>query len=398
MAPLDGRWAPSRFHKELQRAIAFRAYISILRSGVKKKQTQESILERLYHQGETNEHGELVQEPLVDQAIKGEGQFQGLCDRHSYINIAASGERKHEERLVVQDCFSRSLTVRFVIGESFTRESLSLAKLSDNKKLVSGRTLREGAERAERNGRKAYEYALEFLDENCELPPGKTMEDYDNFVLTKMYQDFKGNEDSSGTVAGSMRPQDFIFDGWFAFRLYGPVVDENMVEYKTDVFSNPPDDLDIKEEDDDLDIKGPPVASAVAFSSVARKRLAVKGPFLPNMPENEKQHVMKIVLERVDCRGRLQQAEIESLQLKAQSIEKRMGMELQIALGVAKDDPEHESWKEYRSLQSELTECWNQIEQKHAENKKRDAYESEVVNEYLSTVTSKKFRFDPKPI
>lgn len=202
---------------------------------MKKKQTQESILERLYHHGERNEHGEVVQEALVDQAIKGEGQFQGLCDRHSYINIAASGERKHEERLVVQDCFSRSLTIRFVIGESFTRESLSLAKLSDNNKLVTGRTLREGAERAEKNGRRAYEFALEFLDENCELPVGKTMEDYDNYILTKMYQDQKGSEE--GTTTAALRPHDYIFDGWFAFRLYGPVVDESMVEYKTDAFS-----------------------------------------------------------------------------------------------------------------------------------------------------------------
>jgi hypothetical protein len=206
-------------------------------------------LERLYHNGETNEHGELVQEPLVDQAIKGVGQFSGFCDRHSYISIdGGTGERKHEDRLVVHDCFSRSLTIRFVIGESFTKESLSLAKLSDNKKMVSGRTLREGAERAERNGRKAYEFALEFLDENCEVPAGKTLEDYDNYVLSMMYKDQKaGNNraenDPDTTSAGSMKPNDWIFDGWFAFRLYGPVVDESMTEYKTDAFANPPEDL-----------------------------------------------------------------------------------------------------------------------------------------------------------
>ena len=185
MAPLDGRWAPSRYHKELQRAIAFRSYVSILRSGVRKKQTQESMLERLYHKGETNEHGEQVQEPLVDQAIKGSGQFTGLCDRHSYISIdGGTGERKEEVRLVVQDCFTRTLSVRFIIGESFTRESLSLAKLSDNKKLVSGRTLRAAAELAHRNGKKAYEYAMDFLDENLELPPNKSVDDYDTYVLT----------------------------------------------------------------------------------------------------------------------------------------------------------------------------------------------------------------------
>jgi len=281
MAPLDGRWAPSRYHKELQRAIAFRSYISILRSGIKKKQTQESILERLYHNGETNEHGELVQEPLVDQAIKGVGQFQGLCDKHSYISIdGGTGERKHDERLVIQDCFSRSLTVRFVIGESVTKESLSLAKLSDNKKMVSGRTLREGAERAERNGRKAYELALEFLDENCEVPDGKTIEDYDNFILSMMWKDHKagGRDGNEGEeVSAVMKPNDWIFDGWFAFRLYGPVVDEKMTEYKTDAFANPPEELlSVKEEEDEPESK---VAVGTAAPSYAgRKRLSTKGP------------------------------------------------------------------------------------------------------------------------
>lgn len=93
---------------------------------------------------------------------------------------------------------------------------------------------------------------------------------------------------------------------------------------------------------------------------------------------------MKIVMERVETRGRLQQAEIDSLHLKAASIQKRMEMELQIALSLAKSDPEHESWKQFRTLQDSLTECWNQIELKHDENKKRDACESEIVHDYLS--------------
>jgi len=116
------------------------------------------------------------------------------------------------------------------------------------------------------------------------------------------------------------------------------------------------------------------------------------------MQDSEKHNALQVVMERVEARGRLHQAEINSLHLKAESIQKRMEMELQIALSVGKEDPNHESWKHYRSLQSELAECWVAVEQKHTENKKRDAYESEIINEHLANITLKKFRFDPKPI
>ncbi|KAL7571999.1 hypothetical protein ACA910_001655 [Epithemia clementina (nom. ined.)] len=418
MAPLDGRWAPSRYHKELQRAIAFRSYISILRSGVRKKQTQESILERLFHKGETNEHGEQIQGPLVDQAIKGAGQFCGLCDRHSYISIdGGTGERKEEVRLVVQDCFTRTLSVRFVIGESFTRESLSMAKLSDNKKLVSGRTLRAGAEVAHRNGKKAYEYAMDFLDENMELPANKTVDDYDTYILTMMWKDQKQSRsvptDQEDQVSNAneigVPPTDWIFDGWFAFRLYGPIVDETMLEYKTDAFADPPDVMHDDDDEEDGKVKADPAVtyhlSATPTTTGAttpahsRKRMTKlpPGPFPPHLSEEEKRHVLNVVLQRVDTRERMLQAEILSLQKKAESIGKTMEMELKIALAVASEDPNHESWREYRVLQRELTQIWTDIEQKHKENKTRDAYECEVVNEYLSAVTYKRFRFDPKP-
>lgn len=426
MAPLDGRWAPSRYHKELQRAIAFRSFISILRSGVRKKQTQESILERLYHKGETNEHGELVQEALVDQAIKGVGQFVGLCDRHSYISIdGGTGERNEEVRLVVQDCFTRTLSVRFVFGESFTRESLSLAKLSDNKKLVSGRTLRAGAEIAHRNGKKAYEYAMDFLDENLELPPNKTIEDYDNYILTMMYKDQKQMQTAAAKPPNmspepeqhdiGVRPADWIFDGWFAFRLYGPIVDESMLEYKTDAFADPPEINDDDEEDDGKvklengNSLAAPSAGINATPTRKRWNKLPPGPFPPHLSEEDKRHAMDLVLQRVATRERLAQAEIESLLKKTESLSRSMEMELKIALTTSPlhhhnntNNTNHhhhqqESWGEYRKLQRELAVLWELIEMKHKETKHRDAYECEVVNEYLSLVTTKKFRFDPKP-
>ena len=427
MAPLDGRWAPSRYHKELQRAIVFRSYVSILRSGVRKKQTQEAILERLFHKGETNEHGEQVQEPLVHQAVQGSGQFTGLCDRHSYISIdGGTGERKEEVRLVVQDCFTRTLSVRFVIGESFTRDSLSLAKLSDNKKLVSGRTLRAGAETAHRNGRKAYEFAVEFLDENLELPPNKTVEDYDTYILTMMWKDQKqraiqdplledqqqsSSSNNNKTPDIGTPPSDWIFDGWVAFRLYGPVVDESMTEYKTDIFADPLDSLPEDEEDaeEGRTIKSEsgltsvvPMAApaAVATPATTRKRMVrtPQGPFPPHLTEEGKRHVLDLVLQRVATRERLLQAEITSLQKKAESLSKSMEMELKIALAVASDDPNHQAWSEYRTMQRDLKQVWADIEQKHKDNKTRDAYECEIVNEYLGVATVKKFRFDPKVI
>jgi hypothetical protein len=102
-----------------------------------------------------------------------------------------------------------------------------------------------------------------------------------------------------------------------------------------------------------------------------------------NIPDNEKQNVMKIVLER-GRQGTSTTSRDQLVTAQSGNIQKTMEMELNIALSIAKEDPTHESWKEYRILQRELADCWSRIEQKHVENKKRDAYESEIVNYYLS--------------
>ena len=233
-----------------------------------------------------------------------------------------------------------------------------------------------------------------------------------NRTTSSDQQEDQANNNTDSQEIG-IPPTDWIFDGWFAFRLYGPLVDESMLEYKTDAFADPPDILPEDDDDEDVKIKGengllsahPSTGgmtttsgtSTTASSSRKRSARPLLGPFSPHMSDDEKRHAMDIVLQRIATREQLAHSEIATLQQRAESVSKSMEMELKIALSVASEDPNHESWREYRTMQRQLTQIWTDIEQKHKENKTRDVQDSELVNEYLSAVTVKKFRFDPKP-
>jgi hypothetical protein len=222
----------------------------------------------------------------ADHLLKGMGRFERLWDKEPLINNAASNaEMQLPFNLVMKDEFSRDGSKRLFVGSSFTPLSVKSTGMSCRTPIV-GRTLLATAQRVLKNWKKALAFGKLFLLSDGTLPSGKREEDYDAYVLQSMFTLLKGRDayddpvisldedvddaDGEGIVANGERsgaateaetqqglletnletlldstepvgnplesesevpvppdattvmPPDFIFQGFVAFKLFGP--------------------------------------------------------------------------------------------------------------------------------------------------------------------------------
>ena len=245
--------APSVVIKELQRLGAFMAGVIIYKEKTKLGSTRESRYRDLFHGVGRDDVS------IVDQIIAGKGVFAGLYDKEDLNNnVASNAGRSEGTQLVLKPSVSRDLKRRLTVGEEITKALIQqLSKTG--KALVTGRTLKKQDDAVIRNGKKALSIALKYLDKKSELEPsGQKMEDYETHILDQMYLlldgkfDLTGPEESNNDddddddngvgsnnevrVGGILqgRPENWIFHGYYAFLLCGPMA---APEYRADIWA-----------------------------------------------------------------------------------------------------------------------------------------------------------------
>jgi hypothetical protein len=199
--------------------------------------------------------------------MKGLFQFEGLWDKvdDDVAAIVGGSDSVENEasttstrpKLLLKRNIHRQDDKDFTAGRSFTAHSISVSSQNGGT-LVSGRTLMAQVRSTIRTCKKALSFAVAFFNgienmKTLKYPSGKNEDDFDTFVLSGMFNFLKGNqgltdleweqlEDSDGSheatttinVASedneantSTMPHDYIFNGWYAFKCFGPTAAAN---------------------------------------------------------------------------------------------------------------------------------------------------------------------------
>ena len=193
--------ACSFWQKEIQRCISFSAYETVFGMKQMSKESQDEKMYELYH-GTPDPNNV----SYVTLCIEGKNQFAHLWD-----NVG-----QNTMKLRMKQSFIRCARTTLVVNESITGEFLSRVKLnSESGSLLKGRTVRTQAQLALLNTKKAFAYALGFLQgpPEYEYPSGQNEDDLDTIVMEKMYADEYGVE--------AEFDKEWIFPGWLAFKCFG---------------------------------------------------------------------------------------------------------------------------------------------------------------------------------
>jgi hypothetical protein len=250
---------PSFVVKELQRIIAAVAY-SKLPSKSCTVQKQEELLYGFVHGDKTNP----LSMSQISQFVQGRGAFANAFD-------VMTGANSHD--LLLKDVLTpgRDELTLITVGTGpgcIQEEVLKCATLPKKGKaanVLTGRTIHKQAMTVVANFRCAVAEGLKFLNSDGSLPSGTTKEDYYNFVRERMYHEMKGQTSKNGDPPGAAvknngsggsgsngkavyddfmsaendcdgyegkMPDDWIFDGYMAFVLFGPFgADEDKLDW-----------------------------------------------------------------------------------------------------------------------------------------------------------------------
>jgi hypothetical protein len=169
--------------KEAQAVIAFAIYESIHRyTGTKKKKDIALEMGKRFHgdPDNTDSIGEL------QKFLKAEGVLSGILTEDEQVSATGTGDREWMVHPFLTRCPGS-----VVVGSSLPQERLERAT-NTSRALISGRALKEKAEKVAENCRKAIVFAEEYLKKgNGNLHTGHTIEDYLHFVLIRMKEELK---------------------------------------------------------------------------------------------------------------------------------------------------------------------------------------------------------------
>jgi hypothetical protein len=215
--------AQPRITKEMQRLIAVAALDKVYSTNKTSLVKMREKMAELFHgTGDENNVS------LVELCLDGKMQFEHLWDR----NEAMSDGTDEAGALVLKQSISRDFQTQYISKVAFTEESLR-ASTSLIVKNISGRTLLNMANNALSNLKKANAYALQFLTVELKLPSGKTEVDLDICILEMMFTELKGRRssdpdeqecDDESAQSGELNVSTgWMFNGWFAFKCFGPM-------------------------------------------------------------------------------------------------------------------------------------------------------------------------------
>jgi hypothetical protein len=243
----------SALMKELQRTVAFRAYNSILTSGNSKSAKElQSKVHTLYFGNPRDEDSM----GYAEQLCNGMSSFSAMFEKEEDL---AKGTIK----LVMKNVY-HCLQDTIVVSTNRKDKGINMAVLSskglNNIAQITARSVWDFGKAVEKNGKKVLALLKDSEYADGKIPSGKTYEDYLLFIREAMYNDFKsdstaavataadddeddtsihsetnGNGDADSATDGMK--DSWMFPGYIAFALWGPIMPETLDEsYKAEAF------------------------------------------------------------------------------------------------------------------------------------------------------------------
>jgi len=175
-------------------------------------------------------HGTESHQSVLDHFLSGEGPCFAAFEKATIeVNRAGNDCRaKDGHVLELKPLLHRDPNGRLcVFDPGFAREAICNHKEGQ---LVTGRILCDKALQVVANYKHALKHHNSFVDATKNEPAGTTLEDMIDWVLRKMHVEFKGGRVKPTGRAGRNRtpveeddmPPNCIFNGFFAFLLFGP--------------------------------------------------------------------------------------------------------------------------------------------------------------------------------
>jgi len=174
-------------------------------------------------------HGTESHQSVLDLFLQGNGPYFAAFEKVPIeVNRAGNDSRTDGYMWELKPLLHREPNGRLCVHDpGFTREALRLQK--DGQPL-SGRILYDKALQVVANYKHALKHYNTFVVANKDKPSGTTIEDMAEWVLRKMHVEFKGGRvKPSGKTARNRAevneedmPANYIFNGYFAFMLFGP--------------------------------------------------------------------------------------------------------------------------------------------------------------------------------
>lgn len=228
--------------KELQRTVAFLAYNTVLKSGVSKtaKALQDNVHALYFGDQSPDTIG------LAEQLLRGMGAFAPLFDQEidqANGNVVLKMKKIYhltDETIIVSNN-PRDKGINMAV--------LASKRLSNRVKLTP-RAIWDFGKLVEKNGKKALamlaqsEYGPHL--KTGTMPSGKNYIDYLSFLRESMFKELGGSttdadeedENSQNENAdGDQMKDSWMFSGFIAFALWGPVLPANMeIEWQAEAF------------------------------------------------------------------------------------------------------------------------------------------------------------------
>ena len=228
--------APAAFQKQLQAAVAVHCltWVHTLEQ-MKLVMVQKKLFDQFHGNGESG----IIS--TVNDCIMGENAFASLWDKN-----------EESSSLTLKTCYTQKEDVIYTAGTSFTVSSLSSANQS-TQVLIDGQAIYTLAMNALKNGKKALSFEQSAYKDG-KVPSGWNNDDLDDYILDGMWRMLTGakvidveaepqvnaddeaeNEGVANDEGNSDRPESWIFQGWFAYRLFGPttMIDQHYLKSVT---------------------------------------------------------------------------------------------------------------------------------------------------------------------
>jgi hypothetical protein len=231
--------APAAIQKQVQSCIAIHCMSWVYQlDAMKLAQVHQKMFDG-YHGNPTS-----GTDPMVQDCLKGVNAFEGLWDK---IDASDSGI----PQLLLKYCFPQREDVIYSTAASFSLMSLSAANQKNNI-LIDGRAIFNMAQSALKHGKKAL--AIEKgAYVNSKLPSGWNDDTLDKHILDNMWRSLHltpdldlavedvgevGEDDEAAAEQTAddvaERPEEWIFPGWMAYRLFGP---RAHIDFQSPLFS-----------------------------------------------------------------------------------------------------------------------------------------------------------------
>lgn len=170
--------------------------------------------------------------PFLNPFITGKGKFGTAMERgdeDGFMRLTREVTNENDTMFIVNELPIKD-EPKCITLAMLKRQTLK------SKAAIKARTITTYAETAIRNCKLASAFGKQFIQPNGSLPSGWSRQDYFNNVLDLMYQkvmvDPKGKSIMDGEEREEMlskdRPPRWVFNGYMAFVLYGPLADEQL--------------------------------------------------------------------------------------------------------------------------------------------------------------------------